>query len=135
MAKYKIGPFEFINLTRLPSFPTTHLTREVRPGADGVTLWKHGKTAEPLVVESVVDVATMADAIALLRSYETIVGTAPVDLVFADNTLPGVQAVVGGVMPLEGGVHAMVIGIGGTKGSSAAMVRAAWLLHIISAQQ
>lgn len=135
MSQFKIGAFTFINLSRLPSFPTTKLTREVRPGADGVTLWKHGKNAEPIVVESVVDAPTLAAGIALIRSYEAAVGAGPVDIVWADDTLSGVKAIIGGVMPLEGGVHRMLLGIGGVNGSSFALVRAHWLLDIVATGQ
>lgn len=135
MSQFKIGPFEFINLSKLPSYPTKLLTRETRPGQDGVTLWLGGKVAPVQVLQSVVDCSTLADAEAELRAYENLVGAGPVDVVWAGRNQGGVKAIVGGVMPLEEGVHAMVIGIGGTKGTSEAMLRAAWLLHIVSAQQ
>jgi hypothetical protein len=127
-----IGEFQFINLSRLPSGPMRRTSREVRPGVNGGTLWDSGVRSEPIQVVSVVDVATISDAVDLVRQYEAAVGETPLPIKFAGDGLNGLLVVPVDVQPLEQGVHATVIGCGGTVGgNSNALCRAVWTLQPI----
>jgi hypothetical protein len=127
-----IGDFEFINLSRLPSGPMRRLTREDRPAINGGTLWDSGVRSEPIQVVSVVDVATISDAVSLFRDYEATVGGNPLPVRFAGDAIDGLTVVPVHVEPIEEGVHATVIGCGGTiGGNSQALCRAVWTLQPI----
>jgi len=127
-----IGEFDFISLSRLPSGPMRRTSREVRPGVNGGTLWDSGVRSEPIQVVSTVDVATIGDAIELVRQYEATVGENPLTIKFAHDALNGLTVVPVDVQPLEEGVHATVIGCGGTVGgNSNALCRVVWTLQPI----
>jgi hypothetical protein len=136
-AKFRIGTFSFISLSQLPSLPTRRTSREVRPGLDGVTIWRGGRVAAPIAVESAVEADDVTQAIDLVRQYEQIVGESLVDVEWGGSPLNGVRALVSDVIPLPGGVHATVLGVGGVRGNgtSKGMCRCVWILNIVSTQQ
>lgn len=135
MIRYSIGTFEFINLTRAISGPVQQLVREVRPAVKGVTLWKTGKRAEPFSLMSVVDTADCDAAEDLLHQYEELVGANPVPVVWAGKNLAPRLVVVMDVVPLEEGICATLLGIGGTRGTSNGLCRCAWTLQPIDPNQ
>lgn len=134
MIRNQIGEFTFINLSRAISGPAEQLTREVRSGVKGVTLWRTGKRANPINLVSVVDVADIDSAEDLVHQYEALVGSDPVNVVWNGKKL-AYKVVVMAVEPLDEGVHATLIGIGGTRGSSNAMCYCMWTLQPIDPNQ
>lgn len=130
MSVFRLGDFSFINLTRALSRPVERLEREIRLGTSGVTFWRTGKRGEPFQLASVADVADVDAAQDLLAEYEDLVGGDPVNAIWADRAHESL-VVVHNVMPLEGGLHATLIGIGGLLGSSNALLRAVWLVETI----
>lgn len=128
---FAIGDFTFINLSRVFTRPTEQLAREVRPGVDGTTFWQTGKRAEPMQVASVVDVESVTAAQTLFAEYENQVGQI-LPVTWAGVLRTNTQAVILRVDPLDEGLHATVLGIGGTLGSSHAMLRALWTLEMVN---
>lgn len=136
MSQFKIGDFEFINMSRLISRPTKRLTREVRSGVAGVTFWNTGKRAEPIIVETVVDTADKNAATNRIFQYEQLIGASPVIVTWFGSPIDGIRVVVMDVQPAERGVHTMLLGVGGvTGGVSHGLCRAIWLLNSIDAEQ
>lgn len=127
---YQIGIFDFISLSRPASGPMARLEREKRPGFGGVTFWRLGVTAEPFQVESCRDAADVLSAESLLHGYEVYAGNNPVPYIWDGRELGLV--IVHEVVPIDGGIHATLIGIGGQMGSSHALVRAIWTLEFIT---
>jgi|GEM_PF-3616090 len=133
MSAFKIGPHEFISMSRAISSPTPKLSREVRSGVAGVTFWDTGKRAEPILVATVVDTADRAAATARLKQYEALVGSVATVTWFGD-LLDGVNVVVMDVQPVDGGIRTMLIGVGGTTGGvSHGLCAAVWTLNPIDA--
>jgi hypothetical protein len=129
MSQFQLGPFAFINLT-VPVGLKERLARDVRSGVDGVTFWKTGKRGEPFSLLSVTDVANVAAAGVLLDGYHEAVGEL-LDLTWAGLPIQGVQFLVLDVLPLPQGMHATLLGIGGTGGTSEALLRCQWILEAI----
>ena len=128
---FAIGAFEFISLSRVFSRPTQKLVREARPGSSGVTFWRTGKRAEPVQIESAVDVGNIEQAEALIHAYELLVGADPVVVRWGGLDLPDILAVVHDVQPVDHGVFKTLLGIGGVLGTSQAFVRALWMIEPI----
>jgi hypothetical protein len=126
-ALFKIGDFDFIDLSRAPSRSLTRTVREVRPGASGVTLHRMGSQPAPYSLVSVRDVADVETGLDLYAEYEDAVGSDPVTLIWAgvDKGLVYIH----NVLPLDEGIYATLLGIGGLEGTSNGMVRAAWTLE------
>lgn len=135
MIKNKIGDFEFIALSRAISGPVQQLAREVRPGVAGVTLWKTGKRAEPFGLMSEVDVADIDAAEDLLHQYEAIVGESTQLVTWNGKNLAPRRVVVMNVEPIENGIFATLLGIGGVLGNSNAFCRCLWTLQPIDPDQ
>jgi hypothetical protein len=127
MALFQIGPFDFINLSRPPSLPKQQMEREVRPGVEGVTFWGTGRRSTPYELVSVRDVEDVLEGLLLLDDYQQIVGTGPVQLVWGGYAHG--RVLVHDVESLEGGVHRTLLGVGGLRGVSGAMLRCHWVLE------
>lgn len=133
MSDYFIGQFEFINLSRAFSKPTMLLEREVRIGSPGVTFWRVGPRCEPFTLVSVVDVATVQAGEALLQAYEELVGGDPVPVAWGGVQRADILCVIHDVQPLDEGIHAVLLGIGGTLGGpSYGLCRAVWTVEPIN---
>lgn len=133
MSQFQLGPFTFINLT-VPVGLKERITRDVRSGVDGTTLWKTGKRGEPFPCVSVTDPANVAAAGVLLAEYQEAVGEL-LDLTWAGIHVAGVKFAVLDVLPFPNGMHATLLGIGGTGGTSEALLRAQWVLEAIDVNQ
>lgn len=129
MIRNQIGEFQFISLSRAISGPVQQLVREVRTGRNGVTLWRTGKRANLITVVSAVDAADGDSAEDLLHQYEALVGQNPVFVVWQGKNLNPLKVVVFHVEPLDEGIHATLLGIGGTLGSSHGFCRCVWTLQ------
>jgi hypothetical protein len=131
MSQYQIGPFTFINLSRITPGVREQLLRQVKPGQNGVTFWKTGKRADPISLLSVVDTDDVSAAHALLHDYEEQVGVGPLIARWA-----GIQSelsvIVLDVEEIDGGAHATLLGIGGTRGTSSGMLRCVWTINPIN---
>lgn len=78
----KIGSFEFLSLRGVVMPPRLQIDRPMmRPGVDGVGLWKTGSRGQPFELRSAVDVATVSAGRTLFQSYYQAIGDNPVDLV------------------------------------------------------
>lgn len=132
MIRNQIGEFTFINLSRAISGPVQQLVREVRTGRNGVTLWRTGKRADPFQLSSVVDTVDCDAAEDLLHQYEASVGQNPVLVTWNGKNLNPLKVVVLNVEPVEEGIYATLIGIGGTLGSSHGFCRAIWTLQPVN---
>lgn len=131
MIRNQIGEFQFISLSRAISGPVQQLVREVRPGVQGVTLWKTGERADPFMLISTEDTADADAAEDLLHQYEALVGEKAVQVIWQGKNIAPIWVVVLAVEPLEEGIHATLLGIGGTLGSSHGMCRCVWTLQSI----
>jgi hypothetical protein len=129
---YRIGDFEFIHLSRVLSYPRMRGLREVRPGQAGTTFWRQGRGGEPFQLASVVNAAGIASAESLIHQYEQLVYGEPVTAAWAGIELASLQVLVLDVQPIDEGVHAMLLGIGGVGGgSSFGLCRALWTVEVI----
>ena len=134
MSQFKLGAFDFIDLT-VPVGLKERIARDVRSGVDGVTFWQTGQRGEPFLCESFVDVASLAAAEALLTEYHNAVGGDPLEMLWGGSLVHGVRFLVLDVLPHPRGMHAILQGIGGTAGTSQAVLRALWLLEAIDPTQ
>jgi len=128
---YAIGAFEFLRLSRPLSRPTQKLVRELRPGTSGVTFWRTGKVAGPVQIASAVDAAQIEAAEGLIHQYELLVGADPVPVRWGGINLVDILAVIHDVQPVEGGIFATLLGVGGLLGTSRGFCRAVWTIEPI----
>jgi hypothetical protein len=131
MTKFRLGDFEFVSLSRALSRPVQSIEREVRPGANGVTLWRTGKRGQPFVLMSFVDCTDTEAALNLLAQYEQLVGGDPVTAKWAGHEIAELLVFVHQVLPDEQGLRATLLGIGGKEGTSHAFLRCHWLVETI----
>jgi len=129
---YRIGDFSFVALSRAFSRPMQQVEREIKPGTDGVSLWRTGKRGEPFELLSFADVADVAAGQALLAAYEDAAGGDPVAAVWDGEEFDG-SLFIHRVMPPPGGLRKTLIGVGGLLGSSHAYLRAIWLVEPLDA--
>jgi len=113
MIKYSIGPFIFASLTGPPPGPTENISVWARAGADGQTVIKTGRRAGPIRVVSFVNCASAVAGWSLLRSYERMVGAAPVNIQWAGRFEGEWLVQILGVQPVPGGIRTISIGVGG----------------------
>jgi len=132
MSHYRIGDFSFVALSRAFSRPMQHIEREIKPGKDGVSMWRTGKRGEPFELLSFADVADVAAAQSLLAAYEDAVGGDPVAATWADEDFDG-SLFIHRVMPPPGGLRKTLLAVGGLLGSSHAYLRAIWLVEPLDA--
>jgi hypothetical protein len=132
MSLYFIGDFQFFSLSRPPSLPKQRTEREVRPGTDGVSLWRTGRRGEPFTVNSSRDVSSIEAAVLFLTSYQAFQGGDPVEIVWADHEYQSLLVYVHDVEPIEDRTHAVLLGIGGVNGTSGAILRCTWVLEPIN---
>lgn len=132
MAKFWIGQFEFLSLSRPPARPTSRLVREVRPGANGVSYWDEGKVAGPFLVGSVRDTENCLAADDLLAAYQATVGNAQ-EMGWCGENRGAVMVL--GVDVVDGGAYQTLLGIGGILGTSRGLLRCQWVLEYVGIVQ
>ncbi len=70
MASNSIGQYEFLVLDGFPYPPTEQIAKPtIRPGVDGMALWRTGKRGKPFTMRSKVDQTTMQVARSLFQDY------------------------------------------------------------------
>lgn len=132
MAQFSIGIFEFVNLSRPPSTRMFQTEREVRPGVEGVTFWGLGRRSSPYQLTSVRDCIDVYDALQTLANYEAAAGLDPLLLTWG-GTQWGL-VFIHDVVPLDNGLYATLLGVGGTLGTSRAMLHCVWTLEFVPGQ-
>lgn len=124
---FSIGGIAFVEF----SDPTGALKRrmaelETRSGVPYHSLWIHSERGQETPLRAFVDVADAAAGVSKLQELYDLVGTA-VAIVWAGVEFPNLFDVVR-VEPLSqgeiNGVQVIAIGVGGTQGTSSAVVRA-----------
>lgn len=79
MADSSIGEFQFVSLTGEVGPPTEQIGPPiVRPGVDGVGLWKTGQRGRPFRLRSAVDYADLDTARNKLSQYRALIGADPI---------------------------------------------------------
>lgn len=89
MLVYQLGDFLFHGMWGTPDFTETAIGTEVRAGVNGTTLHNLGTWGKPCQIQTIVGVATYADAIILCQLYEGMTGVDPVYLTIGSVTIPG----------------------------------------------
>lgn len=122
-----IGIHQFIGLHGTCQPPCEQIAPPiVRPGIDGVGLWKTGIRGVPSVLRSVVDAANLTEARAKLILYRALIGAAPVSLVQHDYdyTAEGWQIAVLGVRRIQ--MQQVLTPCGGLNSPSLAKLVCEW---------
>lgn len=120
-----IGSFVFISMSPTPPTNKIRTKIETRQGVDGFSVWKEATRGQIWQCRTAVDVANFTVGQALVQLYEDAVGGAPVALVYANL---GYGNVI--IKDVNAMVQTQLLGIGGTAGTSGALVRATWQLLI-----
>ena len=126
MPASRIGPYTFISMSRCPSSPNQRLSTETRAGVNGTAIWRVGTGGQPFQVRTVADALTFGAAVTLFRSYETLIGSGALPIIYGGESMPYLVAVLS-VEPDD--VAATAIGVGGLLGTSTGIVRATWTLQ------
>lgn len=122
-----IGQFQFIGLHGTCDPPAEQIGPPiVRPGIDGVGLWKTGVRGRPSLLRSVVDAANLAEARAKLVDYLGLIGADPVPLVQhdCDYTAEGWLIAVLGVRRIQ--IQQVLTPSGGLNPPSLAKLVCEW---------
>lgn len=131
-ADYSIANFDFVALSAPPEYPFAQVGIETHAGIDGFAVWLSGNRGREFQLQSLVDVpgSTPAQAAAaaaqLIRLYRGLIFAGGVDMVWAGFPVAGVEFVVLRVDPVA--CHGVLLGRGGTLGSSLGVCRANWTL-------
>ncbi len=123
---YSIGSFNFISMNILPVANRDHVQIESRVGVDGHWIWSTGTRGQIMSVQTVVDLANIADAISLFNQYESAIGDS-LSVQFAGAVFTSPYDVLD-VRPETEGTRQVLVGIGGLLGTSNAVLVANWQL-------
>ena len=124
--EYSIGKFEFLALYGRPDVLRQQIEIAVRPGVDGVAIWKTGRRGKPFTLRSAVDANSIGHAQQLFYQYAQLIGADPVPLVFADmaSVNDDVLVAVLDVRPIT--IRAIAGGVGGLNGPSYGWCECDW---------
>lgn len=129
MTGYRLGDQEFLSMDSVVPYAQKQISMQVRPGSNHATFFDLGTVADPVQIETVVDVLSKETAIARMRSYDRMVGTV-VDVEWAGVELSSLQVMIMGVRPAQGrgssGISRILLGVGGTEQDPEALVRVIW---------
>lgn len=119
-------PFLTLQGVLVPSRQTVE--REIRPGVDGIGLWKTGKRGEPFRIATSLDCATVAAAGQVFAAYHASI-TSKKNLYYA-GAFWGTVLIYDVVMREVRKLTTRVGGINGS-GSSGAMLFAEWTIETL----
>lgn len=134
MAVYSIGAFTFVSLRQVPRAASQRQVILSRPGVPGVAIWRNAVAGRPFQLQSLVDPVDIPTAEALLRSYETLQDSAPVNIVWDDldfASRTGHNYVVLAVEPVE--LRETLLNVGGLNSGSLTRLRCLWTLIPVTA--
>lgn len=123
-----IGRFAFLQMSGPPQAIAAQLDVESRAGVDGNALWNTGQRGRPFEVETLVDLANLAVANAAYRSYQSLIGSGPHQVIWG-GVFTSLQVEVLDVTP-AGTPSLAVTAIGGLTGG-ACTLRCRWTLIAI----
>ena len=133
MLEQRIGQFEFLDLVGNPEQVKRKILALARAGVDGHAIIDEGSRGTPFTLTSRVDQRDLEHARATYVAYCTLIGGAPVELVWQglDMTLEDFQVVVINVVPRD--LHALAWGsAGGLHSPSLAWLECEWQLLAIA---
>jgi len=130
--RYKIGNFEFLDLQGNPDSLKEQIEVTIRPGVDGIAVWKTGVRGKPFTLRSVVDALDVFHARQLFKAYADLVGADPVQLIWADMAAAddNVLIVVLDVRPIS--IRQIAGGVGGLNPPSCGWCECDWDLILIT---
>lgn len=89
MLIYQLGDHLFHGMWGTPDFTETAIGTEVRPGVNGTTLHNLGTWGKPFELQTIVGVATYADALLVCQLYELMTAVNPVPLIIGSVPIAG----------------------------------------------
>ncbi len=126
-----IGSFSFIGLHGSLELPSEKVLPVVRPGVDGVALWKMGRPAEPIRLRSVVDCQDINHGRSVFLAYQNLIGSSPVVVVKDGINIASWNFAVLDVRMLD--LRAITGAVGAVINSpSGALLNCEWILMAIS---
>lgn len=136
MSGYRLGEQEFVAMDAPVPFEQKQISMQIRPGADHAIFFDLGTVAEPVEVETVVDLVSKEVALARFRTYEGMVGKV-VDMEWAGVELSHLQVMILGVRYSRrgggAGVSRILLGVGGLENAPKALLRVTWELCAVPA--
>jgi len=118
--------FQFIDFSGVGQIAANQVSVHSTPGVNGYELWLTGVRGEPFEVMSFVDALDYDDAVWMVDRYRAIRGQQAYLIL---NGIPYNWAFdVLNVVPIDDGVRATELGVGGVLGESYAEVSAVWTL-------
>lgn len=123
MPASSIGSLTFLRMTGQPVVAGQQLQPETKAGTDGIGWWKLGSKGAEYSVETVVDVDTFANAVALAATYRAAQNAGALAIVYGGVSLGNVL-----VLDVQATAEAIARGFGGVACTSLAIVRAQWRL-------
>jgi len=129
-----IGTLRFISLTGSVERPSEQIDRPiVRPGVDGVGLWKTGVRGRPFRLRSMVDQPNLASARFTFKAYRALIGGGLQDLIQQNYHFMGAEGfwvAVVDVRLLE--LKQIATAVGGINPPSGAKLVAEWDLIAVA---
>lgn len=89
MLQYSIGSYMFHGMRGVPTYPTTKVSIETRPGRDGATIWNLGKWGKPCDIETTLFTLNHALAHVTFASYAFATSLDPQPLTIGSHTISG----------------------------------------------
>lgn len=121
---YMIGLFEFLDLP-YPGRAARVVETETRPGLPYHSAWITGFRHEPQTLTLVADVATVVAGDLLFRQYRASIGT-QLPITWAGSMWPHMYDILNVELADESAVRRIILGVGGTAGTSGALVYSTW---------
>lgn len=136
---YSLGTFDFIVLENLaggrggaPELTQRHLDIVQRPGVQGTGFIDLARKGTPFQMRSLVDVASEADAQALVENYYLAVGGDKLEIVWRDNNYYSDHGIMFEVLRVEAPrsqiMTTIIGGLNVTNGGTGVIVEAIWTL-------
>ncbi len=123
-SNYKIGLFEFIDFPYpLRAARTTEV--ETRPGLPYHSLWVTGFRHEPQTFTALTDATSLSSADDLWRSFRAAIGL-QLPITWGGTMWPNMYDILDVRPGEESAVRKILLGVGGTLGTSAAIISSQW---------
>ena len=121
MPASSIGTLTFLSMTGQPVTAGQQLQAESKAGVAYVGWWKMGIKGTEYSVETIRDVDTFANAVALAATYKLAQNSGALAIVYGGVSLGNVL-----VLRVDAKAESVAHGQGGLAGTSQAIVRASW---------